>query len=225
MIKTLGERDYSAQEVMTIIFGWDLYNSTRSFVFLCINDDDWMNVEVDQNDGSIKMGKNLLQKYKDRPNGPFWNDMTLFHFAKNHYTVKRKGKVSYATRRKEAIVRIFPKLKLTGVSEKDEDFYRLEVILNKPFNKDIKSFDDLLYDESEDVQHESWETVYNILPIRTENEYELPDAPEEEGEEFQVISEEEQRDPAMTAARMVNNIAFEAHDETLNDNLGKCNLK
>lgn len=46
LVSTIGERDYSAQEVAHILMGWNLYKCSRSFVTVYIGDDNWNKVEV-----------------------------------------------------------------------------------------------------------------------------------------------------------------------------------
>lgn len=233
MIKTVGERDYSAQEVMTIVFGWDLYCSSRQFTTLCINESDWANVNINHSDGSLREGKKLLQKYRERPATEQFENMTLLHFAKNHYTTKVRGQVHYATKRKEMIVRIFPKLKLTHNDDEDEKYYRLHSILNSSF-RETENFDELLnpeYDNPNDWlrqadpnrgPHPSWKSKFFSLGLSVNAPFELPVIEEEdEGEQPERINEEDERDPIMVAAAMVNNIQLPRVEEPAQEALGK----
>src|SRR5699024_4365436 len=124
VIKTVGDRDYSAQEVMHILFGWPMYGKTREFVVLNFGDGAWQTINIDPNDDSIRQGRSMIEKYRDRPTedprGQIdWNNMTLLHFAKNHYTRRVNGEIRYSKRQKEAVVRVFPRLKLAGNTESD----------------------------------------------------------------------------------------------------------
>lgn len=231
MIKTVGERDYSAQEVMTIVFGWDLYNSSRQFTILCINESDWANVSINHSDGSLREGKKLLQKYRERPFTDQFETMTLLHFAKNHYTTKVQGEVHYATRRKEFVVRVFPKLKLTHNDDDDEKYYRLHSVLNSSF-RETEDFDELLGPEYDDPNdwlrqdpnrgpHPSWKSKFFSLRLSENAAFELPEVADEEGEPPEVINEEDQRDPVMVAAAMVNNIQLARPEEPAQEVLGK----
>lgn len=46
LMTTVGERDYSAQEVAHVLMGWPLYRCSREFVKLCIHDDSWVKFQV-----------------------------------------------------------------------------------------------------------------------------------------------------------------------------------
>lgn len=233
MIKTVGERDYSAQEVMTVVFGWDLYNCSRKFTVLCINESEWTNVTVNHRDNSVTQGKKLLQKYRERPSsvpGLDWDKMTLLHFAKNHDVIKLRGQVHYTVRRKEAVVRIFPRLKLTNHAEQDEEYYRLHSILNSSF-RETEDFDELLRPEYDgpdrawlrvnpNEPHPSWRSKYDSLGL-FDDSFELPEELEEEGEAPELIDEGDQHGPEMVAAAMINNVLIGRPEEPGQENLGK----
>lgn len=46
LVSTVGERDYSAQEVAHIIMGWNLYKCSRTFVTVYVGDENWNKIEV-----------------------------------------------------------------------------------------------------------------------------------------------------------------------------------
>lgn len=46
ILSTIGERDYSAQEVSHVLMGLPLYKCSRSFVKVCIQDENWKKFEV-----------------------------------------------------------------------------------------------------------------------------------------------------------------------------------
>ena len=45
-ISTLCERDYSAQEVIHLLMSWPLYHSSRTYITLVVQEEDWSPVEV-----------------------------------------------------------------------------------------------------------------------------------------------------------------------------------
>ena len=207
VIKTIGERDYSVQEVMHLLYGFDMYNSSRQFVCLCLTDSEWQNVSIDNRDQSVRVGRSIIQKYRERPFGMHqgleFGDMNLLHFAKNHYTKNVQGQLHYVTRQKEAIVRVFPRLKLTGDTENDEKYYRLQVILKVPFRGN-QPFDDLLRDPDNNIVHETWQSRFESLNIDALEAPELPEA-EDEGIVPERLNELDIVEPFMVAAAMVNN--------------------
>lgn len=46
LLSTIGERDYSAQEVSHVLMGLPLYKCSRSFVKINIHDENWKKLEV-----------------------------------------------------------------------------------------------------------------------------------------------------------------------------------
>lgn len=46
LMSTIGERDYSAQEVSHVLMGLPLYRCSREFVKLSVHDDSWVKFEV-----------------------------------------------------------------------------------------------------------------------------------------------------------------------------------
>src|SRR5699024_1469434 len=207
VIKTIGERDYSVQEVMHLLYVFDMYNSSRQFVCLCLTDSEWQSISIDNRDQSVRVGRSIIQKYRERPFGMHagieFDNMSLLHFAKNHYTKNVQGQLHYVTRQKEAIVRVFPRLKLTGDTENDEKYYRLQVILKVPFRGD-QSFDDLLRDPDTNIVHETWQSRFESLNIDALEAPELPEA-EDEGIVPERLNELDIVEPFMIAAAMVNN--------------------
>ena len=206
VIKTVGERDYSAQEVFHILFGWPLYNSSRSFVVLNLADNnEWRNINIDQNDQSVQEGRNIIEKYRSRPTENSrrvdWDSMTLLHFCKNYYTRNYRGQVHYSKKNKEMVVRVFPRIKNPYDTGDPEMYYRLHVILNVPFR--AQTFDELLHDPVHNVTHDTWYSRYAVLNLRTFEPTDFPE-PEDEGVPPEVLNEEVLRDPFMIAAAMVN---------------------
>ena len=46
LLSSVGERNYSAQEVMHILMGWPIHKCSRTFVTLSIKDDSWELLQV-----------------------------------------------------------------------------------------------------------------------------------------------------------------------------------
>lgn len=46
LMSTVGERDYSAQEVAHILMGWPLYKCSRTFINISIYDENWNKLQV-----------------------------------------------------------------------------------------------------------------------------------------------------------------------------------
>ena len=102
MISTLGERNYSAQEVIHIVMGYSLHKASRSFVTLTIRDDEWNNIVLNQTEETVRVRESQVDKYKSRPAN--LEGVDLLTFSKRFY--KNKGRIT--KRHKDAIVRVFP---------------------------------------------------------------------------------------------------------------------
>lgn len=81
MISALGERNYSAQEVMHINMSWPLYRASREFVTLTSKDDEWSDILFDQFGGNTRVCQSLSEKYMTRAID-LLPDESIFYFAK-----------------------------------------------------------------------------------------------------------------------------------------------
>src|SRR5699024_9320217 len=88
VLKTVGERDYSAQEVMHILMGWPMHSCSRKFVTLSIGADEGQHFAIDADNESIRQGQSMLQKYRKRPVEV--QELSLMKFAKWHNIQKGK---------------------------------------------------------------------------------------------------------------------------------------
>ncbi|XP_052132647.1 uncharacterized protein LOC113216172 isoform X1 [Frankliniella occidentalis] len=170
LIKTVSERDYSAQEVCHILTGQPLHMSSRSFNVVNLRKDEWVELRPDGHGGdgdgedvddpvghadaqgdaerqdaaegeegadeAIAGGEDVstfpafVKAYQNRRLVAM-NDLTLFQVAKAYsWRNKRWSRNMRNGRPYDAVVRAFPRLKLTGNEEKDEDFYRIQVLLH-----------------------------------------------------------------------------------------------
>ena len=121
LISSLSERDYSAQEVMHYLMGHPYYHSSRSFVIVNLRNMFWENI------GKTKRYKSTIQKYIDRPS--YLQCYCLYDFAKN-YDVRSN---SYIRRKKNAIVRFFPMLKVCEDGSFDESCFDVMYTLFIPW--------------------------------------------------------------------------------------------
>ncbi|XP_074596306.1 ATP-dependent DNA helicase Pif1-like [Brevipalpus obovatus] len=163
LCSSIGERDYSAQEVMHIVMGWPLSRCSRAFVNLVIREEQWDRLEDVVNAQDRPQSRNLLQKYCERPNT--MSSMTLFYFAKFVYT-DHSGQFKH--RANAAIVRVFPQTKLTGEEESDEKYYMQQCVLNCAFRSQPLSLLLRIYEK------DSWQALYRHLNIQHREELDFP---------------------------------------------------
>lgn len=167
MLSTVGERDYSAQEVIYILMGWPLYRSSRTFMTLAIKDDTWSRLNKNKPDQPFSNG--IIDKYRARPAA--YREQGLLEFARKTSVYGNR----YTQKRQDTIVRVYPQFKLTGDPEQDEQFYKMQCILNIPFTG---TFAELLA-EHDDVN--TWQELYENYCYEEQDVLELPDS-EDEGE-------------------------------------------
>ena len=168
----IGERDYGSQEICHLLNNQPLSRCSREFVFLRPLSEEWVAITNDQS--SVTAQKSLMDKYCARP--PEMKHMCLFDFAKSMNAVYVKNRddqivLKFRRRTKEAVVRIFPNPKLTGDNDKDELFYKNQVILRAPFRGNV---DDLLEDKLTNIIYPSWQARFISLDIQLEPHLELP---------------------------------------------------
>lgn len=81
-IQTCSERDYSAQETFHILMGWTLYHSSRAFVKVNVDTEQWVAVDEECNEHGSNI-KSALYTYPLRPDAQ--ENMSLFDFFSQFY--------------------------------------------------------------------------------------------------------------------------------------------
>ncbi|XP_055329698.1 uncharacterized protein LOC129582250 [Paramacrobiotus metropolitanus] len=147
LMKSISERDYSAQECCHLLLGHDLYQCSRPFVTIVLKSDEWIPVaDIEHEEGGASSeNKTILQKYSARHTS--LENVPLLEIAKR-YTWIRNG-WRKRIRGKQAVVRLFPKLQLTDEAPTREEFYRQQVLLQVPW-RDVTTVAD----------GRSWEELY-----------------------------------------------------------------
>ncbi|XP_074596278.1 ATP-dependent DNA helicase Pif1-like [Brevipalpus obovatus] len=166
--------------------GWPLYRASREFVTLTIKDDDWSNIVIDQSGENSSVRQSLLEKYRTRPID-FLPETNLLDFAKYY----KRGD-SYHCRRRDAVVRVFPRIKLDLDSDKREQYFKLQCVLNIPFHGDFQNI-------LERLDCQSWAEAYEKSGIQDLEHLEIPQ-PEDEGFLPERINEEQMQEQYMVAA-------------------------
>ncbi|XP_015793934.1 uncharacterized protein LOC107370453 [Tetranychus urticae] len=127
LVSSTAERDFSAQEISHLMMGWPLFHSSRSFVTLVIKDENWRKLDcsTDCEDPAI------IERYKKR-NRELEN-VTLFEFAQNYRYSQKK----ILRRRVPAIVRHYPKFKLTDNPAENERYFKIKAVLHTPWRQSM----------------------------------------------------------------------------------------
>ncbi|KAK3932375.1 ATP-dependent DNA helicase [Frankliniella fusca] len=100
LVQTCAEHDYSAQEVIYLLMNFPLVNCSREFVIINLNNKHWQSID---NVRSDELKQTFMDKYSNRP--AKYESSSLYNFAKSCYYSKKR----LVVRKKEAIVRLFPR--------------------------------------------------------------------------------------------------------------------
>lgn len=141
-VKSVAERDYSAQEIFHILMSYPLYHSSRDFVSITVREDDWICLKEA---GEHVRGESIVTKYANRlgneSNREDLRWLSLHDIARGYSYRNRR----WCRRRlgKEAVVRIFPKLSLSADPIRNEHYYQQQVILHVPWTTQTTLREDL----------------------------------------------------------------------------------
>lgn len=163
LVGSTAERDFSAQEVCHLLMGWPLFHASRSFVTVVIRDESWQRLTFAETSDSA-----IFERYKNR--GQEYDNISLFIFAKDYRYASR-----IIERSVPAIVRVYPKVKLTDDPIENEKYYKIQCILHIPWRH---SFDSLIADfrfslfpwsdaytnMQQDIEHHSQLNLDNLEP-------------------------------------------------------------
>ncbi|KAL7304776.1 hypothetical protein TKK_0003004 [Trichogramma kaykai] len=153
LISSVTERDYSAQEVTHLLMGWSLMKSTRNFVSLILYKENWKKYELNEEDVN-RNSNSIIDKYIDRP--LIYNDLSLFRFAQ---TINVYGN-RYVKSRKENVVLVLPKLKLSDDLDSDL-YYKQQCTLHIPFRQSVDELSKLCDNNNEHPCENATRSVKN----------------------------------------------------------------
>lgn len=176
-IKSLGERDISAQEICHVLMGWPLVHSSRVFITLSLFNQNWESLNIVHR--KVKVNKSsIMDKYRARPSSVMMKQMSLLYFVQNFDAKNNR----YFQHKKPRVVRIIPLIKLHKNANDTELFYRQECILHIPFRCD--PFDLLKNYRNKAVY--SWEQLYRLKNLDQHEDNVYNDAVPDDGEELPV---------------------------------------
>lgn len=129
LLRMCGERDYSSQEIFYVLMGWNLYRCSRSFVVLKMDDLEWrpINLEGDEN-GNVVVMKDDQTKYAER--SAEYEQCSYKQYHANYY---KRGNQTHK-QKKEAIIRVFPRLKYVQ-DDDNEMYFRQASMLEIPWRE------------------------------------------------------------------------------------------
>lgn len=133
LINSVGERDYSAQEVCHLLLQLPLFRASRDFIVLSL--DGSRAVEDHLTDDQPATALSTLDYYKGRPDSPHFRDMTLLQFTQQHTMPKELGS-TLIMRSKSVVVIVRPYCPPDpGSGPKYEQYCRQKLMLHVPFRR------------------------------------------------------------------------------------------
>ncbi|PKY36130.1 hypothetical protein RhiirB3_458091 [Rhizophagus irregularis] len=136
LIHTVGERDYSAQEICHLLLQLPLYHCSRNFVCLNLNKktNRWLRDSErnmnNENNETKKTDPSPLQRYCSRPTE--LSDLSLFRLYLEYKVVKGK----WVKCSKENVIRVWPRPSPIKNGPQLEDFCRIKVLLHVRYRVD-----------------------------------------------------------------------------------------
>ena len=134
LIKSLSERDYSAQETCHLLLQLPMNMSTREFVILSLDGSRQLRSKLnEENDATVP---SAVDKYMTRPASAEFENMTLLTFVQD-YNIVKSGSVS--KRRNSAVAIVRPHLSCDPCGNHFEQYCVQRLMLHIPF----RNFDSL----------------------------------------------------------------------------------
>jgi ATP-dependent DNA helicase PIF1 len=135
MNKLIGERDYSAQEVMHLLLNLELSQGSRAFLSVDLRHPDEHSHLYRVDAGKTRRGLSVLEHYMQRPAD--LNNVSYYTFLRSH---GHRAPYNLRTRSLDRILNYFPRYPADEV----ENYGRAKLMLHHPFRK----LDDLLFIEA-----------------------------------------------------------------------------
>ena len=127
LMKTLSERDFSAQETCHLLLQLPMSLSTREYVYLSL--DGSREIQNNLEEGSTATALSTLDKYVERPSTSEFDEITLLKFVQNYHCTK----TSIAKRTKTAVVIVRPYISCDPNGARFEQYCMQKMMLHIPF--------------------------------------------------------------------------------------------
>ena len=207
LLKQCAMRDYSAQECIWILMGFDFYSSSRKFVTINIspnafiqisNDDDEATTVIrdPENSYSTRLNDFQIQRLRGRPpaNADEINQqrleaarneveqMCMFEFFSTYY---KRGNQPWSRHTKKPILRVFPRPKLVPNSnnENNDQYFKHKLKLYVPWQNN--------FEQSINPNNLPWSEVYRNYSQQIPDFVDLDDWLNNEDDEFEIEENED----------------------------------
>ena len=127
LMKTLVERDFSAQETCHLLLQLPMSLSTREYVYLSL--DGSREIQNNLEEGSTATALSTLDKYVERPSTSEFEDITLLKFVQDYDCTK----TSISKQTKTAVVIVRPHLSYDPNGARFEQYCMQKMMLHIPF--------------------------------------------------------------------------------------------
>ena len=167
-----GDRDYSSQESVQVLMGWEFFRSSRTFITISLSNEEWEFVHVENE--TIQRQTSIVDKYASRPLE--YEQLSLLDFTSNYY---KRGQ-TFSKRNKPAVIQVIPYLEYVEEGN-NEHYFRIECLLRIPWRNSaemrgyLETWESLYYESEVLAQHRH---QLNLEQLVEENEDDLEDIDE-----------------------------------------------
>ena len=203
IMKTLGERDFSAQETMHLLLSLKLYSTTFNVIPVSLNGS--RKVETQQNGSDTCTKDSLLDKYAKRSiykqSFPEIMNVNFVEFATKYNIVKGK----LVTRSAIVVPRIFPTYSPNPKGENYSMYCKYQLLKHKPWKNSVDDAWDNA-DADQETYVDQWhnflktsyaenhvphwsEKIQNVLENLEQSNDEIHDGEELKQEEWMILSD------------------------------------
>ena len=135
MIKSIGERDFSAQETAHMLLGLPLYSCTYTFATLAIDDTKTLEIQCNSTQTTIIHKLSMVEAYAKRacmiPNNKAITDMNLLQFAEKFYLYNNILK----ERKNSIVIRTYPNYSSNSTGKNYPLHCKYQLIKYKPWKE------------------------------------------------------------------------------------------
>ena len=131
MISSVGERDYSAQEICHLLLGLPMCRASRDFVILSLDESRQVDNDQEESTAVVTLASQL-NYYRSRPTTPHIEELTLLEFVQR-YRMPKGAYLDPISRKKQVVVIVIPFCSLDPQGPKYKRYCRQKVMLHQPF--------------------------------------------------------------------------------------------
>ena len=175
MIKSIGERDFSAQETAHMLLGLPLYSCTYTFTTLCLDNSRTITIHSNVSSSEMSTTLSIIDFYAKRKDletldEHITTDMNLLQFCSQYHVYQNKLR----KRQKEVIIRSYPSYSSDPEGRNYAQYCKYQLIKYKPWQTETCNAWDNLSDTDE-----NYITCYHNFVMNHNAQRYLPQIAEE----------------------------------------------